>query len=239
MASSEIAYKRVLLKLSGESFLGQKSYGIDLSVVRRIAGEIKQIHDLGAQVAIMIGGGNIFRGIKGAMEGMERVSADYMGLLATVINAIALQEALEKESLVTRHVSAIEVKAVAEPFVRRRVLRHLEKGRIVIFSAGIGSPFFTTDTAAALRALEIGADVILKATKVDGVYSADPLKDPQAEFFPEISYIEVINRNLQVMDTTAISLCKEHGLPIIVFNLRKSDHIVAAVVGEKVGTLIH
>jgi len=239
MASSEIAYKRVLLKLSGESFLGQKSYGIDLSVVRRIAGEIKQIHDLGAQVAIMIGGGNIFRGIKGAKEGMERVSADYMGLLATVINAIALQEALEKESLVTRHVSAIEVKAVAEPFVRRRVLRHLEKGRIVIFSAGIGSPFFTTDTAAALRALEIGADVILKATKVDGVYSADPLKDPQAEFFPEISYIEVINRNLQVMDTTAISLCKEHGLPIIVFNLRKSDHIVAAVVGEKVGTLIH
>lgn len=239
MASSEIAYKRVLLKLSGESFLGQKSYGIDLSVVRRIAGEIKQIHDLGAQVAIMIGGGNIFRGIKGAMEGMERVSADYMGLLATVINAIALQEALEKESLVTRHVSAIEVKAVAEPFVRRRVLRHLEKGRIVIFSAGIGSPFFTTDTAAALRALEIDADVILKATKVDGVYSADPLKDPQAEFFPEISYIEVINRNLQVMDTTAISLCKEHGLPIIVFNLRKSDHIVAAVVGEKVGTLIH
>ncbi|MCD6193870.1 MAG: UMP kinase [Candidatus Aminicenantes bacterium] len=239
MASSEIAYKRVLLKLSGESFLGQKSYGIDLSVVRRIAGEIKQIHDLGAQVAIMIGGGNIFRGIKGAMEGMERVSADYMGLLATVINAIALQEALEKEGLVTRHVSAIEVKAVAEPFVRRRVLRHLEKGRIVIFSAGIGSPFFTTDTAAALRALEIDADVILKATKVDGVYSADPLKDPQAEFFPEISYIEVINRNLQVMDTTAISLCKEHGLPIIVFNLRKSDHIVAAVVGEKVGTLIH
>ncbi|HHF42887.1 MAG: UMP kinase [Candidatus Aminicenantes bacterium] len=239
MASSEIAYKRVLLKLSGESFLGQKSYGIDLSVVRRIAGEIKQIHDLGAQVAIMIGGGNIFRGIKGAKEGMERVSADYMGLLATVINAIALQEALEKEGLVTRHVSAIEVKAVAEPFVRRRVLRHLEKGRIVIFSAGIGSPFFTTDTAAALRALEIGADVILKATKVDGVYSADPLKDPQAEFFPEISYIEVINRNLQVMDTTAISLCKEHGLPIIVFNLRKSDHIVAAVVGEKVGTLIH
>ena len=239
MASSEIAYKRVLLKLSGESFLGQKSYGIDLSVVRRIAGEIKQIHDLGAQVAIMSGGGYIFGGIKGAKEGMERVSADYMGLLATVINAIALQEALEKESLVTRHVSAIEVKAVAEPFVRRRVLRHLEKGRIVIFSAGIGSPFFTTDTAAALRALEIDADVILKATKVDGVYSADPLKDPQAEFFPEISYIEVINRNLQVMDTTAISLCKEHGLPIIVFNLRKSDHIVAAVVGEKVGTLIH
>lgn len=239
MASIEIAYKRVLLKLSGESFLGQKSYGIDLNVVRRIAGEIKQIHDLGAQVAIMIGGGNIFRGIKGAKEGMERVSADYMGLLATVINAIALQEALEREGLVTRHVSAIEVKAVAEPFVRRRVLRHLEKGRIVIFSAGIGSPFFTTDTAAALRALEIGADVILKATKVDGVYSADPLKDPQAEFFPEISYIEVINRNLQVMDTTAISLCKEHGLPIIVFNLRKSDHIVAAVVGKKVGTLIH
>jgi uridylate kinase len=239
MASTKIVYKRVLLKLSGESFLGQKSYGIDLNVVRRIAQEIKQIHDLGAQVAVMIGGGNIFRGIKGAKEGMERVSADYMGLLATVINAIALQEALEKEGLVTRHVSAIEVKAVAEPFVRRRVLRHLEKGRVVIFSAGIGSPFFTTDTAAALRALEIGADVILKATKVDGVYSADPMKDPQAKFFPEIGYIEVINQNLQVMDTTAISLCKEHGLPIIVFNLKKRDHILAAVVGKRIGTIIH
>lgn len=239
MSSTRVAYNRVLLKLSGESFLGDKPYGIDLNVVSCIAQEIKQVHELGAQVAIMIGGGNIFRGIKGAKEGMGRVSADYMGLLATVINAIALQEALEKEGLVTRHVSAIEVKAVAEPFVRRRVLRHMEKERIIIFSAGIGSPFFTTDTAAALRALEIEADVILKATKVDGVYSADPVRDPQAKFYSEISYIDVINQNLQVMDTTAISLCKEHNLPIIVFNLKKKGNIIAAVRGERVGTIIH
>ncbi|HDJ23286.1 MAG TPA: UMP kinase [Candidatus Aminicenantes bacterium] len=239
MSSTGVAYNRVLLKLSGESFLGDKPYGIDLNVVRRIAQEISQVHALGTQVAIMIGGGNIFRGIKGAKEGMERVSADYMGLLATVINAVALQEALEREGLVTRHVSAIEVKAVAEPFVRRRVLRHLEKGRVIIFSAGIGSPFFTTDTAAALRALEIEAEAILKATKVDGVYSADPVQDPQAKFFSEISYLEVINQNLLVMDTTAISLCKEHNLPIIVFNLKKKGNIVAAVKGDRVGTIIH
>ncbi|OQX55552.1 MAG: UMP kinase [Candidatus Aminicenantes bacterium 4484_214] len=239
MSSTGVAYNRVLLKLSGESFLGDKPYGIDLNVVRRIAQEISQVHALGTQVAIMIGGGNIFRGIKGAKEGMERVSADYMGLLATVINAVALQEALEREGLVTRHVSAIEVKAVAEPFVRRRVLRHLEKGRVIIFSAGIGSPFFTTDTAAALRALEIEAEAILKATKVDGVYSTDPVQDPQAKFFSEISYLEVINQNLLVMDTTAISLCKEHNLPIIVFNLKKKGNIVAAVKGDRVGTIIH
>jgi len=233
------AYKRILLKLSGESLLGPNNYGIDLDTAKSIARELKEIHDSGVEIAIMIGGGNIFRGAFGADAGMDRASADYMGLLATIMNGIALQDALEKEGMFTRHISAIEIKAVAEPFVRRRVVRHLEKGRIIIFSAGIGSPFFTTDTAAALRALEIKAEVILKATKVDGVYSADPMKDKTAKKFSSIKYMDVIKKGLKVMDTTAISMCKEHDLPIIVFCLKEKGNIKKAVMGQKVGTRVY
>jgi uridylate kinase len=238
MSKTEPAYQRILLKLSGESLLGDLSYGIDLETTKSIAQEIKEIHDLKIQIAIMIGGGNIFRGIRGTEVGMDRAWADYMGLLATIINGIALQDALEREGIFTRHISAVEVKAVAEPFIRRRVLRHLEKGRIVIFSAGIGSPYFTTDTAAALRALEIKAEVILKATKVDGVYSADPLKDKTAKKYRSIKYLDVIKRGLKVMDTTAISLCKDNNLPIVVFNLKRKGNIKKAVLGQKVGTRV-
>jgi uridylate kinase len=238
MPQVQAAYDRILLKLSGESLLGKFTYGISVDTAKSIAKQIRDIHELGVQIAIMIGGGNIFRGIRGTEAGMDRASADYMGLLATVINGIALQDALEKEGVVTRHVSAIEVKAVAEPFVRGRVLRHLEKGRVIIFSAGIGSPYFTTDTAAALRALEINAQVILKATKVDGVYSADPMKVKTAKRFDSIKYMDVIKKGLKVMDTTAISLCKENNLPIIVFNLKKKDNIKKAVLGLDVGTKI-
>ncbi len=233
------AYKRILLKLSGESLLGPNNYGIDLDTAKSIARELKEIHDSGVEISIMIGGGNIFRGAFGADAGMDRASADYMGLLATIMNGIALQDALEKEGMFTRHISAIEIKAVAEPFVRRRVIRHLEKGRIIIFSAGIGSPFFTTDTAAALRALEIKAEVILKATKVDGVYSADPMKDKTAKKFSSIKYMDVIKKGLKVMDTTAISMCKENDLPIIVFSLKEKGNIKKAVMGQKVGTRVY
>ena len=232
------AYKRVLLKLSGEALLGGLTYGIDFERMTSIAREIKEVRDLDVGIAIMIGGGNIFRGVRGTQAGMDRASADQMGLLATVINGIALQDALEKEDVVTRHVSAIEIKSVAEPFIRRRVLSHLEQGRIVIFSAGIGSPYFTTDTAAALRALEIRAEVILKATKVDGVYTADPLTDRTAKKFETISYMDVIQRGLRVMDTTAISLCKDNNLPIVVFNLNERGNIMKAVLGENVGTKV-
>lgn len=239
MPRNKPAYNRILLKLSGESLLGQNSYGIDLDSANSIARELKEIHELGVQIAIMIGGGNIFRGAFGSDAGMDRASADYIGLLATIMNGIALQDALEKEGVNTRHISAIEIKAVAEPFVRRRVIRHLEKGRIIIFSAGIGSPFFTTDTAAALRALEIKAEVILKATKVDGVYSADPMVDKTAKRFSSIKYIDVIKKGLKVMDTTAISMCKENSLPIIVFSLREKGNIQKAVLGQKVGTRVY
>jgi uridylate kinase len=239
MAQLKPAYERILLKLSGESLLGNLPSGIDLQTTKSIAQEIKEVSDLKVQIAIMIGGGNIFRGVFGVEAGMDRASADYMGLLGTVINGIALQDALEKEGVMTRLVSAIEIKAVAEPFVRRKVIRHLEKGRIVIFSAGTGSPHFTTDTAAALRALEIKAQVILKATKVDGVYTSDPLKDEKAKKFSSIKYLDVINRGLKVMDTTAISLCKDNNLPIIVFNLKKRGNIKKAVLGQKVGTLVY
>lgn len=233
------AYKRILLKLSGESLLGDVPYGIDLDTAKSIAQEIKETHDLGVQVAIMIGGGNIFRGINGTEAGMDRASADYMGLLATIMNGIALQDALEKEGVFTRHISAIEIKAIAEPFIKRTVIRHLEKRRIVIFSAGIGSPYFTTDTAAALRALEIKAQVILKATKVDGVYTADPLVDNTSRKFSSIKYLDVIKKGLKIMDTTAISLCKDNKLPIIIFNLKRRGNIKKVVLGQKVGTRIY
>jgi len=233
------AYKRILLKLSGESLLGDVPYGIDLATAKSIAQEIKETHDLGVQVAIMIGGGNIFRGINGTEAGMDRASADYMGLLATIMNGIALQDALEKEGVFTRHISAIEIKAIAEPFIKRRVIRHLEKRRIVIFSAGIGSPYFTTDTAAALRALEIKAQVILKATKVDGVYTADPLVDKTSRKFSSIKYLDVIKKGLKIMDTTAISLCKDNKLPIVIFNLKRRGNIKKVVLGQKVGTRIY
>ncbi|MGB7297236.1 MAG: UMP kinase [Candidatus Aminicenantales bacterium] len=239
MARHKPVYTRVLLKLSGESLLGKHSYGIDLDRALAIAQEIKEVRDLGVQVAIMIGGGNIFRGIRGTEVGMDRAAADQMGLLATVINGIALQEALEKVGIVCRHVSAMEIKALAEPFIRRRVIRHLEKDRVVVFSAGIGSPYFTTDTAAALRALEIKAEVIMKATKVDGVYSADPMLDKSAKKFASIRYLQVIKKGLKVMDSTAISLCKDNHVPIVVFNLNKRGNIRKAVLGEKIGTLVH
>ena len=239
MSAPKPVYQRILLKLSGESLLGKLSYGIDIKTTLAIAQEIKEVHGLGVQIAIMIGGGNIFRGIRGTAEGLDRVSADQMGLLATIINGIALQDALEKQGAFTRHVSALEIKAMAEPFIRRRAIRHLEKGRIVIFSAGLGSPYFTTDTAAALRALEIKAEVILKATKVEGVYSADPLKDKAAKKFDSIRYMDVLKKGLQVMDATAISLCKDNDLPIIIFNLRKHGNIKRAVLGEDIGTKVY
>jgi len=231
-------YKRILLKLSGEALLGTQSYGLDLNRVSELASEIRSVCDLGVQVAIMIGGGNIFRGFQGEKAGLPRAAADQMGLLATVINGIALQEAIEKEGIPCRHLSALEIRAVAEPFIRRRAIRHLEKGRVIVFSAGLGSPFFTTDTASALRALEIGAEVILKATKVDGVYSADPLVDPGARFYESITYEEVLKLRLKVMDATAISLCREFRLPIIVFNVTVKGNIYRAVLGERVGTRI-
>jgi len=239
MSAPKPVYQRILLKLSGESLLGKLSYGIDIKTTLSIAQEIKEVHGLGVQIAIMIGGGNIFRGIRGTAEGLDRVSADQMGLLATIINGIALQDALEKQGVFTRHVSALEIKAMAEPFIRRRAIRHLEKGRIVIFSAGLGSPYFTTDTAAALRALEIKAEVILKATKVEGVYSADPLKDKAAKKFDSIRYMDFLKKGLQVMDATAISLCKDNDLPIVIFNLRKHGNIKRAVLGEDIGTKVY
>ncbi len=238
MPEPKPAYKRVLLKLSGEAFLGARGYGIDFERISAIARELKEVWDLGVELAIMIGGGNIFRGNRGTEAGMDRASADQMGLLATVINGIALQDALEKQGVVTRHISAIEIKSVAEPFIRRRVVRHLEKGRVVVFSAGIGSPYFTTDTAAALRALEIKAEIILKATKVDGVYTADPVTDRTAEKFEAISYLDVLQKGLRVMDATAISLCKDNALPIVVFDLNARRNIMNAVLGRNVGTKV-
>ena len=239
MPEKKERFKRILLKLSGESLLGDLPYGIDLDTTQNIAREIKDVHALGMEIAIMIGAGNIFRGIRGAEAGMDRASADYMGLLATIMNGIALQDALEREGVVTRQISAIEVKSVAEPFLRRRVIRHLERGRVVIFTAGIGSPYFTTDTAGVLRALEINAEVILKATNVDGVYSADPLLDKHAQLFEDIRFGEALNLDLKIMDATAFQLCREHDLPIIVFNLREKGNIQKAALGQKIGTRIY
>ena len=226
------------MKLSGEALAGEEGYGIDSKVLDFIAEEIKEIYELGVEIAIVIGGGNIFRGIQGAAKGMERASADYMGMLATVLNALSLQYALEKLGVNTRVQTAIEMKELAEPYIRRRAIRHLEKGRIVIFAAGTGNPFFTTDTAAALRAMEIGAEVILKATKVDGVYTADPLLNPQAERFKELSYLDVLQKQLRVMDSTAVSLCMDNNLPIIVFNLREKGNMKRILLGEDIGTIV-
>jgi uridylate kinase len=225
-------YKRILLKLSGEALAGEQGYGIDPAVLERLAQEIRTIRDLGVEVAIVIGGGNIFRGVQASASGMDRASADYMGMLATVINGLALQGTLERAGLLTRCQSAIDMPAVAEPYIRRRAIRHLEKGRIVIFAAGTGNPFFTTDTAAALRAVEVGGEIIFKATKVDGIYTADPLVDPSAVRLPHVTYIEALNRGLRVMDTTAISLCMENKLPIGVFNLNTPGNLLRVVCGD-------
>jgi len=231
-------YKRILLKISGEALMGDKGYGIDANTVDFMAREIKDVFSMGIQLAIVIGGGNIFRGVQASLEGMERASADYMGMVATVINALALQNALEKYGIPTRVQSAIEMKELAESYIRRKAIRHLEKGRVVIFAAGTGNPYFTTDTAAALRAMEIGADVIMKGTKVDGVYSADPVKDPHAVKYSTLTYIDVLKKGLGVMDSTAISLCMDNNLPIVVFNLRDKGNVRKVIEGKKIGTLV-
>jgi uridylate kinase len=236
--SGRPVYRRIVLKLSGEALAGGQGYGIDPPVLDRVGAEVRDVAGLGVQVAIVIGGGNIFRGIAASAGGMDRATADYMGMLATVINALALQDALEKSGLQTRVLSAIEMRAVAEPYIRRRAIRHLEKGRVVIFAAGTGNPFFTTDTAGALRAVEIGADAIMKATKVDGIYSADPMVHKNAERLAHVTYIEVLNRGLQVMDGAAISLCMDNKLPIIVFDLTRAGNIKRIVLGEPVGSIV-
>jgi uridylate kinase len=239
MKNPQVKYKRVLLKLSGEALMGRQGYGVDPLVAASIADQVKEVHKLGVELSIVIGGGNIFRGVAASAKGMDRVSGDVMGMLATMINAIALQDALEKVNVITRVMSAIEMREVAEPFIRRRALRHLEKKRVVIFAAGTGNPYFSTDTAAALRAMEIKAEVILKATRVDGIYDSDPLKNRRAKMFREISYIDVLKKGLTVMDTTAISLCMDNKLPIIVFNLLRRGNIKRTVLGVRVGTLVH
>jgi uridylate kinase len=231
-------YSRVLLKLSGEALMGEHQFGIDPAVTAQIARDIADIQGLGVQVAVVIGGGNLFRGLAASAKGMDRATADYMGMLATVINGLALQDSLEKAGVMTRVLSAIEMRAVAEPFIRRRAVRHLEKGRVVVFAAGTGNPYFTTDTAAALRAMEMKADVILKGTKVDGIYTADPMVHPTATKFDNISYIKVLERGLKVMDATAISLCMDNKLPIVVFNLRTPGNLRKVVMGEMVGTTV-
>ena len=232
------AYKRVLLKLSGEALMGGQTYGVDPAVATQIAKDVAEIQGMGVETAIVIGGGNIFRGISASAKGMDRATADYMGMLATIINALALQDALEQQGVVTRVVTAIEMRAVAEPFIRRRAIRHLEKGRVVVFGGGTGNPYFSTDTAAALRAMEIKADVILKATKVDGIYDMDPMLHPEATRYDEISYLQVLERRLKVMDATAISLCMDNRLPIVVFNLRTPGNIRRAIVGDPIGSVV-
>ena len=233
------AYKRVLLKLSGEALMGEQTYGIDPAVATQIARDIAEIQGMGVETAIVIGGGNIFRGVAASARGMDRATADYMGMLATVINALALQDALEQQNVVTRVVTAIEMRSVAEPFIRRRAIRHLEKGRVVIFAAGTGNPYFTTDTAAALRAMEMKADVIMKGTRVDGIYTADPMIDKHATRFDKITYLEVIDKGLKVMDSTAITLCMDNRLPIIIFNLRTPGNLRRTVMGEPIGSMVY
>jgi len=238
-AHKRLAYKRILIKLSGEALLGKdRTFGIDRAFLEYLAREIKDVRALGTEVAAVVGGGNIFRGVSDSAHGMDRVSADHMGMLATVINALALQDALERVGVFTRVLSAIEMREVAEPFIRRRAIRHMEKGRVAIFAAGIGNPYFSTDTAAALRAMEVKADIILKATKVDGIYDADPVKNPKARKFDRLTYLDVLKKGLKVMDATAISLCMDNGLPIIVYDLKRKGNLRRIALGEKVGTLV-
>jgi uridylate kinase len=238
MTQAKARYSRVLVKLSGEALMGSGDYGIDPAVIRRIAGELAEIRQMEVEIAAVIGGGNIFRGAGLARAGMDRVAADHMGMLSTVINAIALQDAIEKLGLFCRVMSAIEMHEVAEPYIRRRAMRHLEKGRIVIFAAGTGNPFFSTDTAASLRAMEIKADILLKATSVDGIYTADPKVDTKATKFDQITYNDILRLNLRVMDTTAVSLCKDNNMPMMVFSMRESGNIVRVVKGERIGSLV-
>jgi uridylate kinase len=237
--ASSLTYQRILLKLSGEALCPRNGYGIDADAMRRIAAEVKSVHDLGVQIAMVIGGGNIWRGADAAATGMDRATADYVGMLATVMNALAMQDAMEKLGMVTRVQTAIEMPPVAEPFIRRRAERHLEKGRVVILAAGSGNPFFTTDTAAALRAVELNAQILLKATKVDGVYDDDPMRNPNARKFEELSYMRALTMDLKVMDSTALSLCKDNRLPIVVFNLNHQGALERIMYGEKCGTLVH
>lgn len=239
MATKSASYQRVLLKLGGEALAGERGYGIDDAVLVRIAGEIQEIHALGCEIALVLGGGNILRGVDASARGIARATGDYMGMLATVINSLAMQEALEKVEVPTRVMSALTVSQVAEPYIRRRATRHLEKGRVVIFASGTGNPYFTTDTAASLRAMEIGAQAIFKATKVDGIYSADPMKDAAAERYRNLTYLEVLQRNLKVMDSTAISLCMDNHLPIIVFSMLEPGNIQRVVRGEPIGTVVN
>ena len=234
-----LKYGRVLLKISGEALAGEQGFGISPPVVQRLTEEIRRVHEMGVALGLVIGGGNIVRGTTASAQGMDRVSADYMGMLATVINALALQNAMERSGLETRVLTAIRMEQLAEPYIRRRAIRHLEKGRIVIFAGGTGNPYFSTDTAAVLRGIEMEADVIIKATKVDGVYSADPAKDPSATFIPDITFLEVVSRELGVMDAAAISLCKENGIPILVMSTDQPDAVARAVRGERIGTLVH
>src|SRR5688500_18435632 len=238
MSAPAPQYQRVLLKLSGEALMGDQQFGVDHAITTRMARDVGETQGLGVQTAIVIGVGNIFRGVAASVRGMDRATADYMGMLATVINGLALQDALEQQNILTRVVTAIEMRAVGEPFLRRRASRHLEKGRVVIFAAGTGNPYFTTDTAAALRAMEIKAEVILKGTKVDGVYTADPMLHPEATKYPAISYLQVLERQLKVMDATAISLCMDNKLPIVVFNLRETGSIRRVVLGDPIGTTV-
>jgi uridylate kinase len=238
METARPIYKRVLLKLSGEALLGEQPYGVDPRVLGEVARQIVEVHRMGVEVAVVVGGGNIFRGLDRLADGYDRASADYMGMLATLMNSLALQDAIEKEGVATRVQSALQIQQIAEPYIRRRAVRHLEKRRVVLFGCGTGNPFFSTDTAAALRAVEIGAEVLLKATKVDGVYDQDPVSHPEAVFYHKVTYLDVLRKNLQIMDLTAISLCRTNELPILVFNLKKDGNIRRAVVGERVGTLV-
>lgn len=236
---AELKFKRVLLKLSGESLMGEQGFGISAEVLEFFADEVKKVHDVGVQLGIVIGGGNIYRGLSAHSQGIDRATGDQMGMLATMINSLALQNAIEKRGIHTRLMSAIKMDEIAEPYIRRRAIRHLEKGRVVIFGAGTGHPYFSTDTAASLRAVEIGADVIVKGTRVDGVYDSDPEKNPEALKFDKISYLEILKQNLRVMDLTAVSLCQENNLPMMVFNMDKPDNLLKLVLGETVGTFIN
>ena len=238
MGGENLKYKRVILKVTGEVLAGEQKYGIDGTTVKGFAGEIKEVHELGCEVALVMGGGNILRGSKASEEGMDRASADYMGMLATVINSLALQDALEKSAVSTRVMTAIEMRQVAEPYIRRRAVRHLEKRRVVILAGGTGNPYFTTDTTASLRAMEIGAEVILKATKVQGVYDADPLKSSQAKMYEQLTHMELLSKELKIMDSTAVSLCMDNRLPIVVFTILEKGNIRKVISGEKIGTLV-